>query len=80
MYTGRRDCEYACAGVQGPGLLKTAVSKINIQALTRFSKEEQGAMGDAGKNNHGSEVESAAKRRAEKTTQEKNKRQVFGKI
>lgn len=35
--------------VQGPSLLKTADSKINIQAPTRFSKEEQGVMGDAGK-------------------------------
>lgn len=35
--------------VQGPGLLKAAVLRINIQAPTRFSKEEQGVMGDAGK-------------------------------
>lgn len=35
--------------VSGPGLLKAAVPQINIQAPTRFSKEEQGVMGDAGK-------------------------------
>lgn len=48
VYVGRRDCEYMCT-IQGPSLLKTADSKINIQAPTRFSKEEQGVMGDAGK-------------------------------
>lgn len=35
--------------VSGPGLLKAAVPQINIQALTRFSKDEQGVMGDKGK-------------------------------
>ena len=35
--------------VQRPGLLKAAVLQINIQALTIFSHEEQGVMGDAGK-------------------------------
>lgn len=35
--------------VQEQGLLKAAVPQINIQAPTRFSKEEQGVMGDAGK-------------------------------
>lgn len=38
----------ACS-FQGLGLLKAAVPRINIQAPTRFSKEEQGVMGDAGK-------------------------------
>lgn len=35
--------------VSGSGLLKAAVPQINIQAPTRFSKEEQGVMGDTGK-------------------------------
>lgn len=29
--------------------MKAGVPQINIQAPTRFSKEEQGVMGDAGK-------------------------------
>ena len=29
--------------------MKAVVPQINIQAPTRFSKEEQGVMGDAGK-------------------------------
>ena len=42
-------CVCVCVRAQGPGLLKAAVLRINIQAPTRFSKEEQGVMGDAGK-------------------------------
>lgn len=34
---------------QGLGLLKAAGPQINTQASTRFSKEEQGVMGDEGK-------------------------------
>lgn len=55
--------------VQGPGLLKAAVSQINIQAPTRFSKEEQGVMGDAGKIIGRVQGWREEKRRREKSTE-----------
>lgn len=79
-----------CVGVnvhvyRGPGLLKAGVPRINIQAPTRFSKEEQGVMGDAEKINRvpSSEVERRKVRGREehgKQHERKNKRQVFEKI
>ena len=46
--------------------MKAAVPQINIQAPTRFSKEEQGVMGDAGKIIvPSSEVERRIERRGE---------------
>lgn len=59
------------AASRGPGFLKAAVPQINIQAPTRFSKEEQGVMGDAGKiigEFRGGEKKSAEERGAQKTT------------
>ena len=85
MSVGRSECVRTCAfvgvnvcahGVRGPGLLKAAVLQINIQAPTRFSKEEQGVMGDAGKiNRPSSEVERRKARRGEE-----HRKQHEGKI
>lgn len=56
---------------QRPGLLKAAVPRINIQAPTRLSAEEQGVMGDAGKITGSSEAggRRGARRREEQRKQ-----------
>lgn len=59
--------------MQGLGLLKAAVPQINIQALTRLSKDEQGVMGDGAKTISSEVEERKAWRSGEFTKQHKRK-------